>query len=854
MTTFGLGSHTITGSASDAAGNGATAVSFTFAVADETAPVITVTPPAATIAATSAAGAVVTFSGTAADAVDGSDAVVFREGTALVTSGETFSLGAHSIVATAVDSAGNGAAPAYFAFTVTTPSQSHSVAATAMPAPPTRFDTIIYNIHFSNNVEGVDASDFMLLQGSLKASIVSVTGSGSDFVVTLGDLSGAGSLSLGLAAKSSIFDAGGHPIAVALKSTAFMRLSLADGGSELATYAADGLSHQTQFDAAGNVVRDYAVTYNADGSKQSTHQATYGATGLLQDLTIVFNSDGTTTQRLVVPGATIAAEVDTYGSKGLVHQTQYDALGDVLRDTAVIRNADGTTTLHVVTAGKTYAAEDDTYGPHGLVHQTQYDASGNVLRDYSITYNADGTDQSTHQTTYDAVGHQLQDVTITFNADGTSTQRLVVAGSSSAYEIDTYGAKGLTRQTQYDASGHVLRDVAITYNANGTTTQHVVAAGTSYASEDDTYGPKGLTRQTQYNASGHVLRDVAITYNADGTTTQHVVAVGTSYASEDDTYGPPGLVHQRQYDASGHVLRDVAITYNGDGTTTQHVVAAGTSYASEDDTYGPHGLVRQTQYDASGHILRDYSITYNADGSKQSTHQATYGATGLLQDLTIVFNSDGTTTQRLVVPGATIAAEVDTYGSKGLIHQTQYDALGDVLRDTAVIRNADGTTTLHVVTAGKTYASEDDTYGPHGLVHQTQYDASGHVIHDVAFAYDSDGTKHVVVAAADPADQPLDDASPVVASSRADTPSDPEAPPAEPVVAEIDSPLPAEGSTASMTAAQDAVHQAAFGPSFSIGEVAEAFFLGGLVMPARGRAKVKTPSAPDRRRRLRSPR
>ena len=116
--TFALGSHTIVATATDAAGNGAIPVSFTFAVADETAPVITVTPPAATIAATSAAGAVVTFSGTAADAVDGSDAVVFREGTALVTSGATFGLGSHTITGSASDAAGNGATAVSFIFAV----------------------------------------------------------------------------------------------------------------------------------------------------------------------------------------------------------------------------------------------------------------------------------------------------------------------------------------------------------------------------------------------------------------------------------------------------------------------------------------------------------------------------------------------------------------------------------------------------------------------------------------------------------------------------------------------------------------------------------------------------------------
>ena len=103
--TFGLGTHTITASVIDVAGN-TRSEQFTIKVVDTTAPLLT---PVAdqTDEATSAAGAVASFVATATDAVDVTDPVVFKEGTTVVHSGDTFSLGTHTITASATDAAGN---------------------------------------------------------------------------------------------------------------------------------------------------------------------------------------------------------------------------------------------------------------------------------------------------------------------------------------------------------------------------------------------------------------------------------------------------------------------------------------------------------------------------------------------------------------------------------------------------------------------------------------------------------------------------------------------------------------------------------------------------------------------------
>jgi hypothetical protein len=109
--TFGLGTHTITASATDAAGNTASET-FAVKVVDTTPPKLT---PIAdqTDSATSPGGAQAFFAATATDVVDGTDPVVFTEGSATVDSGDTFALGKHTITASATDAAGNTASETF---------------------------------------------------------------------------------------------------------------------------------------------------------------------------------------------------------------------------------------------------------------------------------------------------------------------------------------------------------------------------------------------------------------------------------------------------------------------------------------------------------------------------------------------------------------------------------------------------------------------------------------------------------------------------------------------------------------------------------------------------------------------
>ena len=117
--TFGITTTVVTCSATDAHGNKASA-SFSVTVHDTTPPTLSL-PGNITAAATSSSGAVVTFTATATDLVDGSDPVLCSP-----ASGATFAAGSTTVSCSATDAHGNTASGS-FSVTVNAPTTSFSV-------------------------------------------------------------------------------------------------------------------------------------------------------------------------------------------------------------------------------------------------------------------------------------------------------------------------------------------------------------------------------------------------------------------------------------------------------------------------------------------------------------------------------------------------------------------------------------------------------------------------------------------------------------------------------------------------------------------------------------------------------
>ena len=190
---FPIGDTTVELSATDAAGNDATA-SFTVTVRDTIAPAITSLPAPQTIEATSAAGAVVTFGAAVA-----TDAVGVASLTYSNASGSTFPLGTTTVTVTATDAAGNSRQAAFTVTVVdTTPPAITSVSsALTVEATSAAGAIVTYAAATATDAVGVASITYSKASGTtfqIGATTVTVTAtdaagnaSSAQFVVTVRD-------------------------------------------------------------------------------------------------------------------------------------------------------------------------------------------------------------------------------------------------------------------------------------------------------------------------------------------------------------------------------------------------------------------------------------------------------------------------------------------------------------------------------------------------------------------------------------------------------------------------------------------------------------------------------------------
>jgi hypothetical protein len=208
------------------------------------------------------------------------------------------------------------------------------VSAIACAGPATTNSTILeYSVTFDKPVLGVAAADFTLAGVGVTGTIVSVTGGGATYLVTVSGVSGAGTLGLNLLDNDSITDGAGNPlggpgagngnftgqafnvVAALPWSTAGMTFSAAEGQASIAgvvaaftdsrgIYSAGNYSAQIDWGDGG--LSAGTVTYNTSTQQfnvSGNHTYAYAGNWAIQ----VFISDPTGLMAVADGSATIAA-------------------------------------------------------------------------------------------------------------------------------------------------------------------------------------------------------------------------------------------------------------------------------------------------------------------------------------------------------------------------------------------------------------------------------------------------------------------------------------------------------------------------------------------------------------------
>lgn len=189
------------------------------------------------------------------------------------------------------DMAGNDAAltgiPFGSAAGVLVDAAAPSVSSISLMGPAkTNATSVDYAVTFSKAVTGVDAGDFVLAStGTASGTVVSVSGSGSSYTVTVGGITGDGTLRLALQSSGTgITDDSGNAIAAGFTSVeAYIIDNVApaapsvpdlSAGSDSGLSSSDNVTHVTTPTFAGTAEANSTVTlYDTDGAVLGTTTA-----------------------------------------------------------------------------------------------------------------------------------------------------------------------------------------------------------------------------------------------------------------------------------------------------------------------------------------------------------------------------------------------------------------------------------------------------------------------------------------------------------------------------------------------------------------------------------------------------
>jgi hypothetical protein len=370
---------------------------------------------------------------------------------------------------------------------------------------PTNASSVSWTVTFSENVTGVDATDFSLVQaaGVSGASISSVTGSGTTYSVTASTGSGNGTLGLNLVDNNSIIDGANNPLGGAGGSL--------DGGFTGQVYSIDKTAPTV-------------ISINRSGSNPTNATAVSWTVTFSENVSGVTSANFGLVQAGGVSGASISS-VDSVSYTVSAGTGSGDGtLGVNLTSISGIADAAGnalSATTPVV--GQVYTI-DKTAPTVTIVKATaQADPTNALPINYTVTF-------SESMTGFTNSG-------LTLGGTSTGTKSAVVTGSGTTYNVAVSGATGTGTVTALvkaaaavDAAGNANTASPATATVNYDITAPTVTINQAAGQADPTNsGTVNFTVVFSESVTGFTNSDVTIGGTAGGTKTAAVTGGPSTY-------------------------------------------------------------------------------------------------------------------------------------------------------------------------------------------------------------------------------------------------------------------------------------------------------------------------------------
>ena len=398
-------------------------------------------------------------------------------------------------------------------------------------------------------------------------------------------------------------------------------------------------------------------TWNPDGTVHDVHY--YGLSGAYSDYDVVYASN----KPVSASYSNGMSQTWSYNADGSLHELVYNGISGQRYTSTDTLYANGKPVSEVWTQGAT-VLQSETWNPDGTVHDVHYYGLSGAYSDYDVVY--------ANNKPVSASYSNGMSQTWSYNADGSLHEVVSNGISGQRYtSTDTLYANGKPVSEVWTQGGTVLQSE--TWNPDGTVHDvHYYGLSGAYSDYDVVYANNKPVSASYSNGMSQTW-----SYNADGSL-HEVVANGISgqrYTSTDTLYAN-GKPVSEVWTQGATVLQSE--TWNADGTVHDvHYYGLSGAYSDYDVVYANNKPVSASY---SNGMSQTWS--YNADGS---LHELVYnGISGQRYTSTDTLYANGKPVSEVWTQGATVL-QSETWNPDGTVHDVHYYGLSGAYSDYDVV-------------------------------------------------------------------------------------------------------------------------------------------------------------------------